>query len=146
MESLYHVFMSITQSLRCKTGKDFENCLETILIDEGFREGIHYDKQVYVTEKNHIISKTKPRQKSHTVDFIIPPPSKYPINSKEYKGEIVTCKSSFRERGLQDIFIASDCQLTFISLESTKYENCKTIQVGKDLTKWIEFQKEKMNI
>jgi hypothetical protein len=94
IDALYHVNMSVTQGLRTKTGRDFEDCFRIIMEEEGFQESKHFDSQIYITQDSKIMTKKKPSEKAHTVDFIIPVPDKYPCKLDDYKGDIISCKTS----------------------------------------------------
>ena len=91
IDSIYNIMQSVTQSLKTTTGKHFENIIESQFITAG----IQYNKQIKLPTKNN-----------HTIDFAIPP--LITENYNNYIGTIISCKTSLRERHLQDKFLNSD--------------------------------------
>jgi hypothetical protein len=134
IEFLYNVMQSVTQSLRSTAGKQFEQCLETVFQDEKKS----YDRQIFISV-NNIMYKGKPKNiKGHTVDFVSPKPKKYPCLLSEYKGEIISCKTTTRERVLQDLYFG--VPITLITLEPFVHKNVKTIYIhpnGTELQNWV---------
>jgi hypothetical protein len=102
------------------------------------QNGIDFETQVNI--KDGIITK---ENIGHKVDIIIPAPSKYPINLDE-KFEIVSIKSTTRDRILQDKYFINDknITLTIITLDkkTSISDGFQHIQINpklKNLTKWI---------
>lgn len=108
LETLYHVFQSTTQSLRCRTGMDFETIVRELLD----ARRIPYARQVYISEGNQTVS-FRHKKGAHPVDFIIPIPNEGD-HASGY--EIISCKTRLRERHLQDRFLR--VPYTLISLEA----------------------------
>lgn len=144
LEAIYNINQSITQSLRSTTGKDFEKCLEDLFSKQSWKKGIDYESQVYITDDNEIHKKKPRNKKCHSMDFIIPLP-KLPCNLDTYKGYLVSCKSTIRERYLQDVNYK---RIIFISLDKINNEKVKSIQIKKDgneLSVWFQKLKKKFN-
>jgi len=118
LDSLYNIMQSITQSLRPTTGTNFENIIEDTFI----RGNIKYNKQIKLSN-------------GHIIDFAIPPyDSNIPI--KDYTGTIISCKTTLRERYLQDKYLS--CKVITITTDQNKKENCICINKEKKLyTKWF---------
>ena len=139
-DTIYNICQSITQSMRCKSGKDFESCLEKILIEEGFQKDIHYSTQVYITKG--MTFSFKKHKDSHTIDFVIPSPLEG-MDVNNFKGEIISSKTTLRERWLQDKYIPN---FTLISLEQKQCDGVKCIWVkpnGNELDIWLNNIKKK---
>lgn len=99
----------------------------------GLKIDIDYVKQVFIT--NGKIVKKKKQDSGHIIDFMIPPPTN--INLEEYNGMIISCKSSSRERFLQDRYIGN---FILISLDRVNFDGIRSIQIGehnKELTSFI---------
>ena len=144
MDAIYNIIQSTTQNLRTRTGKDFERLLEKL-----FKEySIPFYSQVFV-DNTGIMSPTRGtrngKNKGFTVDFMIPPP-KFGTNIKKYKGDIVSAKTTIRERFNQDKFLSTKrARLVVISLEkienTTDILSVKIDPDTKELTKYILFCK-----
>jgi hypothetical protein len=133
-ETLYNICQSITQAMRSNSGKNFEKAIEKVLNNYGFIKNIHYKSQIYITD-NNLISYKKVKN-SHSIDFMIPVP-KDGMHLNNYNGELISCKTTLRERYLQDRFIG---KFTLISLEKINCKNVKSIQIKKDgneFKKWF---------
>lgn len=116
LDSVYNVMQLITQSLRSLAGKTFENIIEKIFQ----MNGIHYKKQVKMPD-------------GYIVDFIV-------YNSDNTIAEIISCKTTLRERKLQDKYLLSIAPITYITMDIVNGSN-NTISVNADtqnLTKYIE--------
>jgi len=138
-DTVYNICQSITQSMRCRSGKDFENGFQEILKDEGFHKGIHYSSQVYITKDLKFSFHKYPD--SHAIDFVIPSPVEG-IDIREFRGNIISFKTTLRERWLQDRYIP---HLTIISLESKQVEGVECICVkpnGNELETWLQTIKQ----
>lgn len=107
LETLYNVFQSVTQSMRSKTGKNFERIISDVLQTNN----IPHANQVYVCPDMSFSYKKKPR--SHAVDIVIPVPNEGDNVNDDYM--IVSCKTNLRERYLQDKFLS--VPYTLLSLE-----------------------------
>ena len=132
VETLYNVLQSVTQSLRSKTGKDFEEIISEVLD----RNEIPHANQVYVNRDDMMFSYKK-RRLSHKVDIVIPVPKE-----GDYAGDftVVSCKTKLRERHLQDKFLK--VPYTLISLENVHEPDPQTnvIQIrpdGNAFENWI---------
>jgi hypothetical protein len=134
IEAMYSFFQSVTQSLKSTAGKDFESCLSIILLGEK----IKFDSQVFISTDGKMY-KIKPKNKNgHKIDFIVPPPPHYPFSLDKYKGTIVSCKTTTRERVLQDLYLGD---FTLITLDKFSHKNVTVIQIkenGTELTEWIK--------
>lgn len=141
LETLYNVFQSVTQSMRSRTGKDFEHIISDILK----QEEIPHTNQVFVCQDTMSFSyKKKPR--SHAVDIVIPIPNEGD-HAKNYT--IVSCKTKLRERHLQDKFLT--VPYTLISLESLKVMDPQITSIhikpdGNCLEQWIHDLKNTLKI
>lgn len=102
LNEIYEVNKSITQSFRSTSGKEFERLIKNILD----KENISYSYQVYISKTGNIIKDKKKAFRS--VDFVIPKVNigdniKNKIN-EQYKYTLISCKTTLRERVLQDSF------------------------------------------
>lgn len=149
LDAIYNILQSVTQSLKCMAGKDLEDSIEETLIDNNYTD---FDKQIFITNDGLIKKKkTSTKEKGHVVDFLIPSPRVYPITLEEYKGEIVSVKTSLRERVNQDRMYE---KFTIISLE--QYNGCDSVksvcidEKKMGFTKWFltlrDKKKDKMNV
>ena len=148
-DTIYNICQSITQSMRSHAGIDFENCFHKILKEEGLQKDIHYSAQVYITKEMTFSFQKYPE--CHSIDFVIPSPLEG-MNVKDFQGEIISFKTTLRERWLQDRYIP---HLTIISLESKQCEDVHCICVkpdGNELEHWLNkikqmyFQKKTMKV
>jgi hypothetical protein len=114
LEKIYKINQSITQSLRSCTGKEFENMIRQIL-DENH---ISYSYQVYIDENGKVVGHKK--DSAHIVDFVIP---KCKIGKSLKKFTILSCKTTLRERFLQDFGIK--CYRKFIITLDEKTSQAK---------------------
>lgn len=136
-DAMFNICLSVTNSLKCSAGKNFEKCIEKIFIDNG----IKYEDQIFIDNKG-FFRKNKRNRKGHTIDFVIPKP-KYNTNIKTFKGDIITVKTTLRERYMQDKFLSiyNKSRLVLISLEKIDYEpNILSIKIDKnkkEFTKYI---------
>ncbi len=105
LDSLYNIMQSITQSLRPTTGTNFENIIEE---DTFIRGNIKYNKQIKLSD-------------GHIIDFAIPPYDSNNIPIKDYTGTIISCKTTYRERYLQDKYLS--CKVITITTDQNKKEN-----------------------
>lgn len=108
--NIYNSSLSVTQSFRSSGGKQFEN----IISDVFDKLNIDYGRELHIDDDGIINSK-----RGHKVDFIIPCP-KYGDNINQtvnnvHKFTVLSCKTTLRERSLQD----------------TKYKNCYLITLDK---------------
>ena len=128
LEAIYNIVLSVTNSLKNKAGTDFEKCIEDVFS----KNNIEFSKQVYITSDGLIV-KNKPRKgKSHSVDLMIPPP-KFNTKISDYSGDILSVKTTVRERYLQDKYLSEyKCRLVLISLESVIDNKIISIKVDKD--------------
>lgn len=132
-ETMYNTNQSITQSLRCKSGNNFEKCFEKIL--KMFN--IPYSKQVCIDNDGNIDC-----GHGHKVDFMIPPPRSSLLS--EYDGDIISLKTTMRERVLQDKYLGN---FVLITLDGVKIKDdticvIRIVENGKELHNYII---EKMN-
>jgi hypothetical protein len=146
LKCLYNVVLSDTNSRKSKAGSVFENELERIFIEHK----INYAKQVLITHDGIInlkgFSKLNSKKKGHRVDFMIPPP----LNNTHidtYKGEIISAKTTFRERYLEDIQYRGkpNSRLVFISMEELDNEEIKpaiSIKIDSDKKNLTNFISE----
>lgn len=132
LEILYNVNKAITQSLRTTTGTTFENCIENIFK----KYKINYAKQVVIDTNGNIIEQTTKKCKCHKIDFMIPTPT-YNTNIKNYNGKIISCKTTLRERYLQDKFLGKNIYL--ISLEKINDDIINCIQVNSKTKEFTNF-------
>ena len=133
-DTIYNICQSITQSMKCTAGRDFEDCFEKILIEEGMQKGVHYSRQVYITTDMTFSFKIK--KDSHTMDFVVPTPLEG-TKVVDFHGEIISCKTTLRERYLQDKYIS---KFTLLSLEQKECHGIKCIWVrpdGDELDVWL---------
>lgn len=138
LETFYNVMVSITNSLRCRAGIEFEGAVEQILQDAG----IPFQKQIGISMDGYFRKRTK--ETLHYVDLVIPHASlDTPLH--EFKGELVSIKTTVRERWMQDKFL--NVPITLISLEKCPTdEQMNSIHVHADdqgFTKWIYKLKKK---
>lgn len=130
LQELYDLNKSITQSFRCTTGKNFEKIIENVLI----KYDINYMKQVFISDSGMILEK-KNKNKGHYIDFIIPK-VKYNTNIKNYTGKILSCKTSLRERYLQDSYLKN---VYYITLDKFDKKNIITIDpIHQNFTKFLK--------
>lgn len=109
LETLYQVMQSVTQSMRSKTGKEFETIIGEVLR----HNRIPHATQVYYHTRHHTLSFTKTPHQSHPVDFVVPVP-KDGDDAQHYR--IISCKTRLRERRcLEDKFMS--VPYTLISLD-----------------------------
>jgi DNA (cytosine-5)-methyltransferase 1 len=111
IDTLYNIMQSVTQSLRCNTGKRFETIIEHILTING----VNFKSQVKLQE--------------HFVDFVI------------YKNDsifcILSCKTTLRERILQDKYLKH--KVIYLTMEKTTEENCISIDSeNQSFTKFLD--------
>ena len=97
LDTIYNMCQSTTQSLRSKTGRTFEDIIERLFI----KYNISFDKQIHITPDGYLIN-TK-QNGCHSIDFIVPKPKSYPLLIKDFEGEFISCKTTVRERYLQDL-------------------------------------------
>ncbi len=133
LDLLYSINKSITQSYRSTTGKTFENCIEKI-----FKiYGISYSKQVFIDFSTQTIQKYSKKLHGHRVDFVIP---EIQIGESLECHWVVSCKTTLRERFLQDM-LYSNCIL--ISLEQLNpIDKILSIQIcptRKEFTVFLKF-------
>lgn len=132
IETFYNIAQSITQSMRASSGSDFEDIIEGVFK----RAQIDYKKQVFISEDGFFM-KTKGKLKGHRVDFVIPSPI-YGTHYSQFNGEIVSVKTSLRERFLQDAYLG---KITLVSLEKCDNSDMRCVQIdpiSKTFTKWVE--------
>lgn len=88
-----------------------------------------------------MIKRSKPKGKDiHKIDFMIPKP-KFNTNIKDYKGDVISVKTSVRERYLQDEFLSNFKNANKIMISMEKIENLKYIKIDskkKEFTKYIQ--------
>jgi len=140
LDLLYKINKSITQSYRSCAGKVFENCIEHAFD----KYGVNYSKQVLV-DTNGIVhnKKTKvlanPRSKFHYLDFVIPHVQQgESIYSGKY--QVISVKTTLRERYLQDVSPNMTTNLVLISLEQIQCDGILSIKVcekEKQLTNFM---------
>jgi hypothetical protein len=135
LETLYNICQSVTQSLRSSAGKDFEKCIEHVLT----KKKILYSKQVFISNEG-IILKKKNKKKGHVVDIMIPPPT-YNTSIKEYDGDIISIKTTLRERILQDKFLTGfdKSRTVCISLEKCKDPSFISIQITENTLEFTNY-------
>jgi hypothetical protein len=111
LDGLYNIMQSVTQSLRSSTGYAFENIIESIFK----KNDITYSSQVKLND-NHIVDFTIPcfEKNSDIVDF---------------KGIIISCKTSLRERYLQDKYIK--CETIYITMDQVDKKNVISLNNNK---------------
>jgi hypothetical protein len=127
---LYNIFQSDTQSRRCCSGKIFENIIDKYIE----KLGINYSKQVYVNNNGIVMKKPKGKNTGHTIDFTIPN-IKMNTNIKDFYGDIISVKTTLRERYNQDKQYAThSSRLVYISLEKIENldKNTISIKIDKD--------------
>ena len=120
LDGLYNIMQSITQSLKSTTGTNFENIIENVFI----KNSIDYSSQVKLTD-------------GHTVDFTIPS-SISPLDPKNFEGSIISCKTTLRERYLQDKYLGN--KLVVITTEQVNKNDIRVVSINKDtknFTKWF---------
>jgi len=133
LETLYNVMQSVTQSMRSKTGKEFEKILSRVLT----KNGIPHATQVYVCQENMTFTYKK-NLGCHPIDIVIPVPAEGAYLKNH---EIVSCKTKLRERYLQDKFLS--IPYTLISLEDLpqpdpSIKNICIRKNGDELDSWIK--------
>jgi len=111
-ETVYNCSQSITQSLKCSAGRDWENSFQETLEIAGLKENIHYSTQVYINNKG-IFKKKKDKgaNTGHKLDFVIPCPI-FDTNINQHKGYIISIKTTTRERVHQDKFLGKFVLIT----------------------------------
>jgi len=134
LDSLYNIMQSITQSLRTNTGKTFENIIELTFNLNNMKNKIHYGKQICIYNNTLYDHKIK---NGNYVDFIIPYPSNFPIHVDEFNGIIISCKTTLRERYLQDKYLND--KVIYITLQNTNIPKNTIYIDSKNLiyTKWL---------
>lgn len=145
--ALYPVMQSTTQSLRCKTGKTFESCFEQLLKERKFKKGIHYSREIFITEDDkRMYNKCPKGKKGHKVDFVFPAPKDGELVCN-FKGYICSMKTTLRERWLQDLSFCGT-KLVLISLERKNSNNIRSIKVQNGGTELEDFITEisKLNL
>jgi len=139
-DAIYNITQSVTQSLKTRAGKDFEKCFQSLLKNLN----INYAYQVFI-DNNGIIhpftNKLGGKNKGHSVDFMIPPPI-FGKHIKKFKGDIISTKTTIRERFNQDKYLCGNkCRIIVISLEKIQNKHeIISIQVSvenKELTKYL---------
>jgi len=142
-EALYNISLSITNSMKSKAGKDFEDCIEEVLKEES----IPYQPQVFIDNNGNFIEKTMKKNiknEGHIIDFLVPPP-KINTNIRDYEGDIISAKTTLRERFHQDKFLSefTKSRLVIISLEKiNNIENIKSIKVDTDSMDFTNYIQE----
>ena len=146
-EALYNISLSITNSMKSKAGKDFEDCIEEVFKEEA----IPYQSQVFIDNTGQFIEKSmkkNTKNEGHLIDFLVPPP-KINTNISDYEGDIISAKTTLRERFHQDKFLSEfgKSRLVIISLEKiNNIENIKSIKIdadNMDFTNYIQELKRK---
>lgn len=140
LETLYNVMQSVTQSMRSKTGKEFEGLVSDILT----QHHIPHMSQVYVCPDTLTFSYTK-KGRSHPVDIVIPRP---PDGAHIRSYEIVSCKTKLRERYLQDKFLSVPYTLISLDRLCAPDPQINMIHVhehGNALDVWVKNLKRKYN-
>lgn len=94
LDNMYNINKSITQSLRCTTGRVHEKLIEDYLK----KNDIPYCKQVFVKD-NVVMKKTRKVSGGHILDFVIPSVAEGD-NMENYVH--ISAKSTLRERVHQD--------------------------------------------
>src|SRR3989344_2946179 len=108
LDTIYNINQSITQSQRSIAGKIFEDLIEETLI----LEKISYSRQVLIG--------------THKVDFTIP------TYTDNFKGYIISCKTTLRERMLQDSYLKNE-HIKVITLTTEKRNDESIICINKEL-------------
>lgn len=129
LDFFFNIMQSITQSLRNQAGKHFETIIEGIFK----RHNIDYSSQVPTQFDEHIL------------DFTIP--SMKPNESIDnFDGIIVSCKTSLRERYLQDAYLNKT--IVIVTMDKKKKENTVNVDSKKmNFTRWFsEIRKTKMKV
>lgn len=135
LQELYDINKSITQSFRVNSGKYFEKIIEECLI----KCNIDYMKQVFISEDGDITEK-KNKQKGHYIDFICPSVN-YNTNIKNYTGKIISCKTTLRERYLQDKYFDN---VYYIKLDKSSNNNIISIsESDKSFSNFLNTLKQK---
>ena len=98
-------------------------------------------------EKDEKDGKDKKKHNVHVVDFLIPPPCRDGMRLEDYHGQIVSIKTSNRERYLQDTCFSN---FTLISLEKPVCrKGIRYVQIregGTELTQWVEELKQNRDL
>jgi hypothetical protein len=137
-ETLYNTSQSITQSLKSKAGRDWEDSFEETLQIAKIIKNKHFASQVNIdNEGNFLEKKKKGKNTGHKLDFVIPPP-KLGTNIKDHKGFIISNKTTCRERVHQDKFIGKFVLITTDKYD-TKDENIRTVSINQDDDKLTRF-------
>ena len=111
-ETTYNFSQSITQSLKCCAGRDWEDSFEETIEKAGLKKNVKYAAQVYID--NHGVfkpKKDKGTNTGHKLDFVIPPPI-FDTNIDQHKGYIISNKTTTRERVHQDKFLGKFVLIT----------------------------------
>lgn len=142
LETIYNINQSITQSLRCTAGIDFEYCIKELLIEIGFKENEHFKIQQNININNIFINNKT--EEHHKIDIIMPIP-KNNSKLKDYKGYIISCKTSTRERVGQDNYLINYVLITLNNYK-TSNKNIRVININENsnnLTKFLIELKDK---
>lgn len=99
-EILYNDINGHAQSIRSKSGKAFENCIETIFNVEN----IPYRREVSIDADGRIVTGSR-GGKVRKLDFVVGDDIQVGAHISDYV--VVSCKRSLRERGSQDDSIVS---------------------------------------
>lgn len=127
LETLYNINQSITQSLRTQTGFALESIIEELLIEYN----INYVSQYKIG--------------NHKVDFLI-------YTFPDEKDIILSCKTTLRERHLQDKYLSEKYDLYTITMEKSDIKN--TIYIDpktKKFDSWfktilVQYNKMPLNV
>lgn len=133
LDFFYNICVSVTNSLRCQAGQHLEQILEMVLRDHD----ILFAKQVHIAPDGVFLSRHT--RNSHKVDFVIPPPF-LGTNVRDFRGRIVSVKTTLRERYLQDHFLGKFTLISFEKIHDLE-EKIESVQIQKgcsELTDWIE--------
>ena len=139
-ETMYNCSQSMTQSLKCCAGRDWEKSFQEILEIAGLKENTNYAVQVYIDNDGVFKpKKDKGTNTGHKLDFVIPPPI-FGTNIDQHKGYIISNKTTTRERVHQDKFLG---KFVLITTEDflTDDDNIMVITPklnGNQLTKFIK--------
>ena len=139
-ETFYNCSQSITQSLKCCAGRDWEDSFQETLEIAGLKKNVNYAAQVYIDNQGVFKpKKDKGTNTGHKLDFVIPPP-KFDTNIGQHKGYIISNKTTTRERVHQDKFLGKFVLIT-IDTFVTDNDNIMVITPKNDdnqLTKFIK--------
>ena len=141
IDTFYNICMSVSQSLKSRCGKRFEDLIE----DDFKRYEISYDSQV--CEKDGYFYKTK-QKNGHVIDFLVPQPQLYPCKINTYEGTLISAKTSLRERWAQDTYI--NCNIKHVTFDIKDDDKIISVSVEKKTyTNWlmgIEHKRKVMNV